>query len=64
MCKEMPVILVNRVVAKKIIIGKMEGQGGEEAQGVLTPSKKERIGTSFLTTRQKSKEVENVFSFG
>jgi hypothetical protein len=30
MCKEMMVILVNRVVDKK----KMEGQGGAEAQGV------------------------------
>jgi hypothetical protein len=28
MCKEMPVILVNRVVDKKRIIGKMESQGG------------------------------------
>jgi hypothetical protein len=42
MCKEMPVILVNRVVAKKIIIGKMEGQGGEEAQGVLNPPPKKK----------------------
>jgi hypothetical protein len=29
MCKEMPVILVSRVVDKKRIIGKMEGPGGE-----------------------------------
>jgi hypothetical protein len=33
MCKEMPVIPVDRVVDKKRIIGKMEGQGGGEAQG-------------------------------
>jgi hypothetical protein len=33
MCKEMPVILINRVVDKSRII-KMEGQGGGEAQGV------------------------------
>jgi hypothetical protein len=31
MCKEMPVIQVNRVVDKK---RKMEGQGGGDAQGV------------------------------
>jgi hypothetical protein len=30
----MPVIQVDRVVDKKIIIGKIEGQGGGEAQGV------------------------------
>jgi hypothetical protein len=34
MCEEMAVILVDRVVDKKRIIGKMEGQGGGEAQGV------------------------------
>jgi hypothetical protein len=28
-CKEMLVILVNKVVDPKRIIGKMEGQGGE-----------------------------------
>jgi hypothetical protein len=36
MCKKMPVILVNRVVDPKRIIGKMEGRGGE-AQGVPDP---------------------------
>jgi hypothetical protein len=30
----MQAILVDRVVDKKIIIGKMEGHGGGEAQGV------------------------------
>jgi hypothetical protein len=35
--KEMPVILVDRVVDKKRIIGKMEGRGGGEAQGVDDP---------------------------
>jgi hypothetical protein len=34
MCKEMPVIPVNRVVDPKRIMGKMEGRGGGEAQGV------------------------------
>jgi hypothetical protein len=29
MCKEMPVILVNKVVDKKRIIGGKEGGGGE-----------------------------------
>jgi hypothetical protein len=37
MCKEMPVILVNRVVVPKRIIGKMEGQGGGGAQEVADP---------------------------
>jgi hypothetical protein len=39
MCKEMPVIPVNRVVDPKSIIGKMEGWWGEEAQGVNGPPK-------------------------
>jgi hypothetical protein len=34
MCKKMLVIPVNRVVDPKRIIGKMESQGGGEAQGV------------------------------
>jgi hypothetical protein len=37
MCKEMPVIPVNRLVDQKRIIGKMEGQGRGEAQGVADP---------------------------
>jgi hypothetical protein len=36
MCKEMPVIPVNRVVETKRIIGKMEGREGE-VQGVADP---------------------------
>jgi hypothetical protein len=39
MYKEMPVILVNRVVGKKRIIGKKEGQRGGEAHGVADPKK-------------------------
>jgi hypothetical protein len=39
MCKEMPVIPVNRVVDTKRIIGKMDGGGGEKAQGVADPQK-------------------------
>jgi hypothetical protein len=35
--KHVPVIPVNRVVHRKRIIGKMEGQGGGEAQGVADP---------------------------
>jgi hypothetical protein len=34
MCKEMLVIPVNRVVAREELLGKMEGRGGGEAQGV------------------------------
>jgi hypothetical protein len=37
MCKEMPVIPVNRLVDPKRIIGKMEGWGGGEAQGTADP---------------------------
>jgi hypothetical protein len=37
MCKELPVILVKKVVDPKIIIGKMEGQGGGDPQGVADP---------------------------
>jgi hypothetical protein len=39
MCKEMPVIPVIRVVDTEIIIGKMEGQGGGEAEGIADPPK-------------------------
>jgi hypothetical protein len=40
MCKELPVILVNKVVDPKRIIGKnIEGRGGGEAQGVADPKK-------------------------
>jgi hypothetical protein len=39
MCKELPVIPVDRMVDKKRIIGKMEGRGGGEAQGVADPKK-------------------------
>jgi hypothetical protein len=50
MCKEMLVIPVNRVVDMKKIIGKMEGQGGGEAQGVADPPpKKNRIQFKSVT---------------
>jgi hypothetical protein len=39
MCKELPVILVNKVVDPKRIIEKMEGRGGGDAQGVADPKK-------------------------
>jgi hypothetical protein len=39
MCKELPVIPVNKVVDPKRII-KMEGRGGGEAQGVAEPHTK------------------------
>jgi hypothetical protein len=42
MCKEMPVIPVNRVVETKGIIGKKEGRGGGEAQGVAYPKKEKK----------------------
>jgi hypothetical protein len=61
MCKEMPVIPVNRVVDPKRIIKKTEGQEGGEAQGVADPKKETSLfhitqdfcsllggGTSFL----------------
>jgi hypothetical protein len=37
----MPVISVDRVVNKIRIIGKMEGRGGGEAQGVADPPKRD-----------------------
>jgi hypothetical protein len=40
MRKEMPIILVDRVVDPKRIIGKMDGQGGGEVQGVADTHKK------------------------
>jgi hypothetical protein len=49
MCKEMPVIPVDRVVDKTRIIRKMEGQGGGEAQGVVDP-KNRLISNGKLTT--------------
>jgi hypothetical protein len=41
MCKELPVILVNKVVDLKRICNwkKMEGRGGGEAQGAADPPK-------------------------
>jgi hypothetical protein len=39
MCKEMPVIPVNKVADPKRIIGKTEGRGGGEAQGVADQKK-------------------------
>jgi hypothetical protein len=39
----MPVILVNKVVDPKRIIGKKEGRGGGEAQGVADPQKNHRL---------------------
>jgi hypothetical protein len=39
MCKEMPVIAVNKVVDPKRIIQKNGGRGGGEAQGVADPKK-------------------------
>jgi hypothetical protein len=39
MCKETPLIPVYKVVDRKRIIGKMEGRGGGEAQGVADPKK-------------------------
>jgi hypothetical protein len=39
MCNEMLVIPVDWMVDKKIIIQKMEGQGGGEALGVAGPKK-------------------------
>jgi hypothetical protein len=37
MCKEMPVIPINKVVDPKKYSEKMEGQGGGETQGVGDP---------------------------
>jgi hypothetical protein len=37
MCKELPVISVNRVVDKKRIMGKIESRGSVKAQWVTDP---------------------------
>jgi hypothetical protein len=47
-CKEMPVIPVNKVVDPKRIIRKNDGWGGGEAQGVADPKKLCRNETFFL----------------
>jgi hypothetical protein len=48
MCKEMPVILVSKVVdPKKKNQKKMEGRGGGEAQGVADPPKNPHQGQAF-----------------
>jgi hypothetical protein len=39
MCKDMPVIPVDRVVGKKRIIKKWRGKEGGELQGVADPKK-------------------------
>jgi hypothetical protein len=51
MCKEMQVSLVDRVVDKKRIIGKIEGQGGGEAQGVAETPKTYPNGKFQITTK-------------
>jgi hypothetical protein len=43
MCKEMPVIPVNKVVDPKSIIGKIGGQGGGEAYRSLTKKRKKKF---------------------
>jgi hypothetical protein len=48
MCKEMPVIPVNRVVDPKRIIRKMEGRGGVEAQGVADPKKTTKFKIKYV----------------
>jgi hypothetical protein len=37
MFKEMPIMLVNKLVDSKRLIGKMEGRGGGDAKGVADP---------------------------
>jgi hypothetical protein len=50
----MPVIPVNRVVDKTSIIGKMEGQGGGEAQGVAEPPSIQKEGSALVCTYVKN----------
>jgi hypothetical protein len=61
MCKEMPVIPINRVVDPKRIIKKMEGQGGGEAQGVADPPKKLPIKFGYFFKRKKSALIKKNF---
>jgi hypothetical protein len=57
MCKELPGIPINKVVDPKRIIRKMEGQGGEEAQGVADPQKKNNL------SREEKKEATSSSRF-
>jgi hypothetical protein len=55
----LPVILVNKVVNPKRIIGKMEGRGGGEAQGFADPEKKDRdqlFGETYVVHEKKHSE--------
>jgi hypothetical protein len=56
MCEEMPVIPANRAVVPKRRIGKMEDQGGGEAQGVADPKKQ----TKKQKMTQKGKKSPNL----
>jgi hypothetical protein len=59
MCKELPVIPVNKVVNPKRIIGKMEGRGEGEAQGVADQEKKGRdqlFGETYVVREKRHSE--------
>jgi hypothetical protein len=62
MCKEMLVIPVNRVVDLKRIMGKTEGQGGGEVQGVADPKKllkvSQPVWNQIKTLRWQVREVQ------
>jgi hypothetical protein len=62
MCKEMPVILVNRVVDKKRIIGKMEGRGGGDAQGVADPKRTSLNSDKLVMTLKAAHFLASPFS--
>jgi hypothetical protein len=60
MCKELPVISVNREVYKKRINGgKMEGRGGGKAQGVADPKTNKHMYLPIIFQSSLSKECCN-----
>jgi hypothetical protein len=61
MCKELLVILVNRMVDKKRIIGKDGGTRRRRAQGVADPKRGRNVKVIWVVfTKQTSK---NIFLF-
>jgi hypothetical protein len=54
MCKEMPVIPVNKVVVPKTILGKMECRGGERHKGSLTKKRSYKtVGLLYICNLSK-----------
>jgi aminopeptidase C len=63
MSKEMPAIPVNRVVDKKRMVRKMEGQGGGEAHGVADPKTNKNY-KNYWPQVEEAKPITNQKSSG